>query len=73
MKPEYRTYYEQHHKQLEQMKREAIASSPCQRAVTKMWHNCPCGALVGCKNLQFHFVSGKHRSVCGDLGDAVKK
>ncbi len=73
MKPEYRAYYEQHHQMLESMKRDAIASIPCQRAVTKMRYDCPCGVSIGCKNLQFHYVSSRHRSVCGDLGDALEK
>jgi hypothetical protein len=73
MKPEDRAYYEQNRQRLEQMKREAIASIPCQRAVTKMWYDCPCGASIVAKNLQFHYVSKRHRSVCGHLGDEVAK
>lgn len=67
MKEEYREYYAKHRIALEKMKADAIATIPCQRATTKMWYDCPCGANVVAKNLQFHFLSDKHRSVFGDL------
>ena len=73
MKPEYRAYYEQHRVQLEKMKRDAIDTIPCQRSHYKMQYDCPCGAFVVVKNLQFHFISAKHRVVCGSLGDAADK
>jgi hypothetical protein len=74
MKPEYQAYYEQHKGTLEQMKRDAIDTIPCQRSHTKMHYNCACGAKnIVVKNLQFHFISAKHRSVCGSLGDATDK
>ena len=67
MTPDQQAYYIKHRAALEQMKRDAIASVPCQRSVSKMIYDCECGATVICKNLQFHFLSVKHRSVCGDL------
>ena len=67
MTPEQQVYYLKHRTTLEQLKADAIASVPCQRSVYKMNYECPCGATVICKNLQFHFLSVKHRSVCGDL------
>ena len=74
MKPEYHAYYQQHREQLEQMKRDAIDTILCQRSHCKMQYCCPCGAIgIVVKNLQFHFISAKHRSVCGSLGDATDK
>jgi hypothetical protein len=67
MKPELQEYYYKHRLVLEQMKQEAIATIPCQRATTKMWYECSCGATVVAKNLQFHFLSLKHREKCGSL------
>jgi len=68
MKPEYQEYYNLHRETLEQMKADAIATIPCQRATTKMYYDCECGAKnLVCKNLQFHFLSNKQRSICGDI------
>lgn len=63
----------QHREKLEEMKREAIASIPCQRSHYKMYYDCPCGSKqIIVKNLQFHFCSTKHRAACGDLGGDAK-
>lgn len=68
MKPEYQEYLDKHRGALERMKAEAMASIPCQRATTKMYYDCPCGAKnLVVKNLAMHFISDKHRSICGDL------
>ena len=67
MKPEYQEYYFLHHKTLDKMKRDAIATIPCQRSNRNMIYECECGATVSCKNLNLHFVSKKHRDVCGDI------
>lgn len=67
MKPEYQDYYYLHRETLEQMRRDAIESIPCQRSHRKMVYECECGATITCKNLVLHFVSLKHREVCGDL------
>jgi hypothetical protein len=71
MKDEYWQYYTTHRTVLDKMKVDAIASVPCQRSVYKMVYECECGASVVCKNLQFHFVSKKHRDVCGDLDSSA--
>ncbi len=67
MTPEHQAYYLKHRTTLEQLKADAIASVPCQRSVYKMMYDCECGATVICKNLQFHFISAKHRTACGSL------
>lgn len=67
MKPDTQAYYDLHKEKLLQMKEQAIKSISCQRSIRKMVYDCPCGAAVGCKQLQFHFISKKHRKVCGDL------
>ena len=67
MTPQTTAYYNMHRKQLLEMKEEAIKSIACQTTIKRMFHNCPCGAVVGCKQLDYHFISIKHRRVCGDL------
>lgn len=68
-----RAYYEQHRETLDAMKRAAIASVPCQTSFNRMYYDCPCGAKqLGCKNLQFHFCSLRHRAY-EDLGDSSDK
>lgn len=60
-------YYTKHRAKLLEMKESAIKSVNGQRAIRKMLYQCQCGAVVGCKQLDYHFVSQKHRKVCGDL------
>ena len=67
MKAEERIYYDKHRNVIQQMKRDAISSVQIQRSIRKMFYDCPCGATVGCKNLDLHFISAKHRAVCGDI------
>lgn len=67
MKPDSQAYLDLHKEKLLEMKEQAIKSIQCQRSIRKMIYDCPCGARVGCKQLQFHFISKKHRKVCGDL------
>ena len=67
MKPDTQAYLDLHKEKLLEMKEQAIKSIRCQRSIRKMIYDCPCGAKVGCKQLQFHFISKKHRKVCGDL------
>lgn len=67
MKPDTQAYFDLHKKTLLDMKEQAIASVFLKRALKKMVYDCPCGAVVGCKQLQYHFISKKHRSVMGDL------
>nr|WPF46510.1 MAG: hypothetical protein [Lake Baikal virophage 4] len=67
MKTETQAYLDMHKAKLLEMKEEAIQSVWCKQALRKMVYDCPCGARVGCKQLQFHFISMKHRKVCGDL------
>lgn len=67
MKPDDAAYFEAHKSTLLAMKEAAIASIPLKRAIRKMEYNCPCGTIIGCKQLQYHFISKKHRKVCGDL------
>lgn len=68
MKPELQAYYYKHRLVLEEMKAAAIATIPCQTSVYRMYYDCPCGAKnLVCKNLQFHFLSLKHREKCGSL------
>ena len=73
MQPSYRAYYEQHRKELDDMKRAAVASVPCQTSFYRMYYDCPCGAKqLVCKTLQFHFCSLRHRAY-EDLGDKANK
>jgi hypothetical protein len=67
MKPNTQAYFDLHKKTLLDMKEKAIASVILKRALKKMVYECPCGAVVGCKQLQYHFISKKHRSVMGDI------
>lgn len=67
MKPDVAAYFELHKETLLDMKEAAMDSIQFKRAIRKMVYECPCGASVGCKQLQYHFVSKKHRKVCGDL------
>jgi len=67
MKPDTQSYFDLHKKTLLDMKEQAIASVPYKRSIKKMVYHCPCGAVIGCKQLQYHFISKKHRSVMGDL------
>ena len=67
MKPDTQAYLDMHKAQLLEMKQKAIDSIKCQRSIRKMDYDCPCGATIGCKQLEYHFISRKHRKVCGDL------
>ena len=67
MKPESQAYFDMHKEKLIEMKQQAINSINCQRSIKKMVYDCPCGATIGCKQLDYHFISKKHRKVCGDL------
>ena len=67
MKPDVQAYFDLHKTTLLDMKEKAIASVQCKRSIRKMVYDCPCGATIGCKQLQYHFISKKHRSVMGDL------
>lgn len=67
MKPDTAAYLAMHKETLLAMKEAAIASVQLKRAIRKMVYDCPCGASVGCKQLQYHFISKKHRKVCGDI------
>lgn len=67
MKPDTQFYFDLHKETLLDMKEKAIASVLYKRALKKMVYHCPCGAVIGCKQLQYHFISKKHRSVMGDI------
>jgi hypothetical protein len=71
MKDHVREYYFRNQTRLEQMRRDAIASIPCQRPLHKMFMTCECGATIGVKNIIQHYMSSKHRSVCGDIHPMV--
>ena len=57
MKPNTQAYFDLHKKTLLDMKEKAIASVILKRALKKMVYECPCGAVVGYKQLQYHFIS----------------
>lgn len=67
MKTDTQAYLDAHKDKLIQMRDDAIRSIWCQQAIRKMTYKCECGAEVGCKQLVYHFISQKHRKVCGDL------
>nr|WPF46450.1 MAG: hypothetical protein [Lake Baikal virophage 2] len=68
MKQSHRQYYALHRASLEQLKADAMAAMGIQRSAYKMFYDCACGSTkLQCKNLEFHFMTKKHRKACGEV------
>lgn len=60
-----RPYMIEHRDQIEALRDEMKAKSPC--SLRNFYYTCDCGALVRFHTFRFHLATAKHRKVCGDL------